>query len=114
MNSNVRAGSSPALSTRRDCPKSNFGQFFFVFHIDFWINTKTCGPAKKFTAKHANFFSAVFAGSLLSSQGYTLRPLRNPLRTLRLNKGSGAKVGDYAKRLDNLNRKKSIFLTPLN
>jgi hypothetical protein len=28
--------------------------------------------------------------------------------------GSGAKVGDYAKRLDNLNRKKSIFLTPLN
>ncbi|PJJ07009.1 hypothetical protein CLU83_0138 [Flavobacterium sp. 1] len=28
--------------------------------------------------------------------------------------GSGAKVGDYAKRLDNLNKKKSIFLTPLN
>jgi hypothetical protein len=28
--------------------------------------------------------------------------------------GSVAKVGDYAKRLDNLNKKKSIFLTPLN
>jgi hypothetical protein len=29
-------------------------------------------------------------------------------------KGSGAKVGDYANILDNLNKKKSIFLTPLN
>jgi hypothetical protein len=28
--------------------------------------------------------------------------------------GSGAKVGDYAKRFDNRNKKKSIFLTPLN
>ena len=29
-------------------------------------------------------------------------------------KGSSSKVGDYAKRLDNLNKKKSIFRTPLN
>ena len=28
--------------------------------------------------------------------------------------GSGSKVGDQAKRLDNLNKKKSIFRTPLN
>jgi hypothetical protein len=31
-----------------------------------------------------------------------------------INWGSSSKVGDYAKRLDNLNKKKSIFLTPLN
>ena len=28
--------------------------------------------------------------------------------------GSGPKVGDQAKKLDNLNKKRSTFLTPLN
>ena len=35
-------------------------------------------------------------------------------KELKNNAGSIAKVGDYPKILDNLNRKKSIFLTPLN
>ena len=37
------------------------------------IDTKTCGAAKKITAKCTKiYFSAVFAGSLLSSQSFVL------------------------------------------
>jgi hypothetical protein len=65
VDSNVRAGSSPALSTK----KTSIGYAGWSFLI-----YDVLGPKS----------------------------------------GSGAKVGYYAKRLDNLNKKKSIFLTPLN
>jgi hypothetical protein len=57
---------------------------------------------KKLPQSTQSFFSAVFAGSLLSSRSYTLRPLRNPLRTLRLNK---PKLGRELKKITAENTK---------
>jgi hypothetical protein len=68
---------------------------FFITFILFIVYKKgsirkSVEQQKKITAKARNFFSAVFAGSLISSQscmGLTLcKPCLNPLLTLRLNK----------------------------
>ncbi len=56
-------------------------------------------PKSKSLFERRGFFCAFNFGEVLLDQ---------------VQKGSGTKVGDYPKRLDNLNRKKSIFLTPLN